>query len=90
MINIKAQLPRGNAKRFYRMSINGFEFKFEIENNDQSGKEPIQILYDELRAILGIIEKSLSLSLPEISKEIPQGGQKITLEDVLKPEEPKL
>ena len=88
MINILATMPRGNAKRLYKMEINGFQFLFEIENNEQAGKEPIQILYDELKVISALIEKSLEI-VPEM-KELPQGEQKITLEDILKPEEPKL
>lgn len=86
MIKINAVIPRGIAKRLYKMEINGFRFSFEIENNEQAGKEPVEVLYDELRVIIGLIEKHLRINQPD-PKELPEGGlpqdgSKITLDDL--------
>lgn len=77
MINICATIPEGNAKRLYSLEINGFKFIFEVENDDQVGKRPLEILYDELRVIVGLIEKHLGINE---TKELPE--KKITLEDL--------
>ena len=84
MINIKATIPVGNAKRIYLMNVNGFNFSFELENTEQSGKTPVEVLYDELRVILGLLEKHFGIIQPEM-KELPQGEQKITIEELFKP-----
>jgi len=91
MINIKAIIPEGNAKRLYTMIVNGFKFSFEVENTEQAGKPPLEILYDELRVIVGLVEKHLGinqstnpLDYPPATKELPEGEKKITLEDLRK------
>ncbi len=84
MINIRATIPEGNAKRLYSLEVNGFKFIFEVENDDQIGKRPLEILYDELRVIVGLIEKHLGVNQEEV-KELPE--KKITLEDLKNGEE---
>ena len=62
------------------MEVNGFKFVFEVENTDQGNKEPVQVLYDELRVIIGMIKKDL-----EITKELPNKEENLTLKDILPP-----
>ena len=72
-ININATFPKGEGSRTYAFEVNGHKFTFEIENDEQLGKEPLRILYDELGSIVEIIKKAI---LEDVTK--------IKLSDIIK------
>ena len=66
MININATFPKGEAIRTYTFEVNGHKFIFEIQNDEQIGKEPLKILCDELGSIVEITKKAISEEVTKI------------------------
>ena len=73
MININVNLPSGPGIRAYNLEINGHKFLFEVENDEQEGKRPIEILAEELSSIVQVIR----------SQEVQNKSSGIKLKDII-------